>query len=504
MLNPRWMRLACRNALVSSRYQSPSETARPFSAQSGDERLGRLEAAGSLCDRDEVDDDVDADERLRDERPRPDRGGASDAPGGRPGPGRLTRALGAFDPDGRVHHAVGADRPTAVGAADGRLPPRMPVARPRLRLLRDGHVGAIVSAACKVTSRCACTSPSRPPRPSARPTAIVVDVLRATSTIAQALASGYRRVLCCAEVEEACELRARLGDAVLAGERKAVAHPGLRPGKLAARVHRAARRDARPDDDERDAGDPRRRGERGDRARRQPAQPGRGRAAARGRCRRRGRLRRRAGALHDRRRLLRRADRRAARRRALRRGRGGRPDRRARSQAPRKGSSASENPEHARLREDIAWCARESVLDVVPRLVRMEGAAAEIVAVGARAPSSSSPATCACTTIPALAEAVSRAESVVPLFVFDERIAAGPEPRPLPARLAGRPAAVAPRPRRDAGRPARGRRSPRRCRSSREAGAEAVFLSDDVSAYAQARRAATGGRARRGARRSPA
>ena len=30
--------------------------------------------------------------------------------------------------------------------------------------------------------------------------------------------------------------------------------------------------------------------------------------------------------------------------------------------------------------EDIAWCARESVLEVVPRLARMDGAAAEIVA----------------------------------------------------------------------------------------------------------------------------
>ncbi|TML41504.1 MAG: 2-phosphosulfolactate phosphatase, partial [Actinobacteria bacterium] len=29
--------------------------------------------------------------------------------------------------------------------------------------------------------------------------AVVVDVMRATSTIAQALASGYRRVLCCRE-----------------------------------------------------------------------------------------------------------------------------------------------------------------------------------------------------------------------------------------------------------------------------------------------------------------
>jgi len=56
----------------------------------------------------------------------------------------------------------------------------------------------------------------------AAPLAIVVDVMRATSTIAQALASGYRRVLCCAEIEDALELKAELGDAALtAGERDA-------------------------------------------------------------------------------------------------------------------------------------------------------------------------------------------------------------------------------------------------------------------------------------------
>jgi 2-phosphosulfolactate phosphatase len=53
------------------------------------------------------------------------------------------------------------------------------------------------------------------------PVTIVVDVLRATSTIAQALASGYRRVLCCGEIEEARELRERFDGAVLAGERRA-------------------------------------------------------------------------------------------------------------------------------------------------------------------------------------------------------------------------------------------------------------------------------------------
>ena len=59
------------------------------------------------------------------------------------------------------------------------------------------------------------------------PTGIVVDVLRATSTIAQALASGYRRVLCCAEVEEARAVRASADGGVLAGERFCVRIPGF-------------------------------------------------------------------------------------------------------------------------------------------------------------------------------------------------------------------------------------------------------------------------------------
>jgi 2-phosphosulfolactate phosphatase len=60
------------------------------------------------------------------------------------------------------------------------------------------------------------------------PTGIVVDVLRASSTIVQALASGYKRVLCCSEVEQAEALRAELADAVvLAGERRCVRIPGF-------------------------------------------------------------------------------------------------------------------------------------------------------------------------------------------------------------------------------------------------------------------------------------
>ncbi len=54
------------------------------------------------------------------------------------------------------------------------------------------------------------------------PVGIVVDVLRATSTIAQALASGYERVYCCREVDEARALRDTLGEGLLGGERNAV------------------------------------------------------------------------------------------------------------------------------------------------------------------------------------------------------------------------------------------------------------------------------------------
>jgi 2-phosphosulfolactate phosphatase len=51
--------------------------------------------------------------------------------------------------------------------------------------------------------------------------AIVVDVLRATSTIAQALAAGYERVLCAAEVDEAMRLRETVAGSLLGGEREA-------------------------------------------------------------------------------------------------------------------------------------------------------------------------------------------------------------------------------------------------------------------------------------------
>jgi len=62
------------------------------------------------------------------------------------------------------------------------------------------------------------------------PIGVVVDVVRATSTIAQALASGYQRVLCCAEIEDALALRAEIPDSLVGGERKAVQVEGFDVG----------------------------------------------------------------------------------------------------------------------------------------------------------------------------------------------------------------------------------------------------------------------------------
>ena len=59
---------------------------------------------------------------------------------------------------------------------------------------------------------------------------VVVDVLRATSSIAQALAGGYRRVLCCAEIDEARRLRAGLPDSLVGGEREAARIEGFDVG----------------------------------------------------------------------------------------------------------------------------------------------------------------------------------------------------------------------------------------------------------------------------------
>src|SRR5262249_14913501 len=66
-----------------------------------------------------------------------------------------------------------------------------------------------------------------PDEAGAAPTGIVIDVIRATSTICQALSAGYERVFCAAEVEEARALREQLGEGILGGERNAVRIPGF-------------------------------------------------------------------------------------------------------------------------------------------------------------------------------------------------------------------------------------------------------------------------------------
>jgi 2-phosphosulfolactate phosphatase len=66
-----------------------------------------------------------------------------------------------------------------------------------------------------------------PDEAGAAPTGLVIDVIRATSTICQALAAGYQRAFCAAEVEEARALRDALGEGVLGGERHAVRIPGF-------------------------------------------------------------------------------------------------------------------------------------------------------------------------------------------------------------------------------------------------------------------------------------
>jgi 2-phosphosulfolactate phosphatase len=70
--------------------------------------------------------------------------------------------------------------------------------------------------------------------------AVVVDVLRATSTIAQALAVGYPRVVCCRSVATARELRAP--GRVLAGESACVRVPDFELGNSPAAMATAGRR----------------------------------------------------------------------------------------------------------------------------------------------------------------------------------------------------------------------------------------------------------------------
>jgi 2-phosphosulfolactate phosphatase len=210
------------------------------------------------------------------------------------------------------------------------------------------------------------------------PTAIVVDVLRATSTIAQALASGYRRVLCCAEVDEALELRARLGDGVLAGERDAVEIPGFDLGNspqefvepLGETMILTTTNGTRAIITAAERAETVLVGSLLNLAAVADAARGGGDvevvcAGLQGRftiddayCA--GRIVEIVGGQRS-----------DAAEAAVRLARS--------FPSALDGIGASENPEHARLGEDIAFCARESVLDVVPRLARREDAAVEIV-----------------------------------------------------------------------------------------------------------------------------
>jgi 2-phosphosulfolactate phosphatase len=67
-----------------------------------------------------------------------------------------------------------------------------------------------------------------PPDRPAGGTVVVIDVLRASTTIVHALAAGARQVVPCAEVEQAREEAARLGpSALLGGERRGVPIDGF-------------------------------------------------------------------------------------------------------------------------------------------------------------------------------------------------------------------------------------------------------------------------------------
>jgi 2-phosphosulfolactate phosphatase len=61
-------------------------------------------------------------------------------------------------------------------------------------------------------------------------TGVVVDVIRASSSIVQALAAGWPRVLCAPGIDEARALKAELGEGLLGGERDAVRIAGFDVG----------------------------------------------------------------------------------------------------------------------------------------------------------------------------------------------------------------------------------------------------------------------------------
>ena len=204
------------------------------------------------------------------------------------------------------------------------------------------------------------------------PVGIVVDVLRASSTIAQALASGWPRVLCAPGIDEAKAVREQLGEGLLGGERMGVRIDGFDVGAsprefldggdvpLIFTTTNGTR--AVPDGRvQLRAGLPR-----------QPAESRRGRrCGTRHRAGRRDRLRGLQRRVRARRRLLRRAHPAAARRRPQRCGEGGgagrslvhgparRPDRAdLRAARPRRGHPLLRPRERARRRAALYADAR--------------------------------------------------------------------------------------------------------------------------------------------------
>jgi 2-phosphosulfolactate phosphatase len=79
------------------------------------------------------------------------------------------------------------------------------------------------------------------PQQLAGRTAVVIDVLRATTTIIQALASGAREVLVCQDIDQARAVAAKLGtDAILGGERAGLPIEGFQLGNSPAEFTPAA------------------------------------------------------------------------------------------------------------------------------------------------------------------------------------------------------------------------------------------------------------------------
>ena len=203
--------------------------------------------------------------------------------------------------------------------------------------------------------------------------------MRATSTIAQALAAGYERVLCCAEIEDALALKVELGDqAVTGGEREAQRVEAFDAG-ASPREFREPRPSADPLDHERHPFD-RRRGQACDQvvlgallnldavsahARESGVDYTVDCAGYKG-----------AFAIDDA----------YCAGRIVRLAGGKRTDAAVACEILAERFPNAINGINARtygppgLEEDIAFCAQESLLDVVPRFSRMVGSAAEVVA----------------------------------------------------------------------------------------------------------------------------